>query len=56
MTGMKEMTKEDLYEFIEQHFSDVNKNKIICCLFYTSAGYNKPQQQCIMFKEELENE
>lgn len=55
MQGMKGMTKKDLYEFINENFADKRDNEVIATFFYCGDGYKEPQQQCIMFREEIYN-
>lgn len=55
MQGMIGMSKKDLIEFVNKNFSEYQENDTIATLFYCSDGYRKPQQQCILFHEEIEN-
>ena len=55
MQGMIGMSKKDLVKFINENFADYHENDIIATFFYCSDGYNKPQQQCILFRKEIEN-
>lgn len=55
MQGMIGMSKKDLIEFINENFSECRENDTIATFFYCSDGYDKPQQQCILFRKEVEN-
>lgn len=55
MQGMKEMTKRDLIDFINDKFSEYWDDDVIATFFYCSNGYKEPQQQCILFRNEIEN-
>ena len=55
MQGMLGMNKKDLINFINDNFADYHENDTIATFFYCSDGYNKPQQQCILFRKEIKN-
>lgn len=55
MQGMKKLTRQDLIDLIDKNFSGVLENDVIATFFYVSDGYKQPQQQCILFRKELEN-
>lgn len=55
MQGMIGMSKKDLIKFINENFSEYHENDTIATFFYCSGGYDKPQQQCILFHKEIPN-
>jgi len=55
MQGMITLTKKDLIEFVNEKFADKQDNEAIATFFYCSNGYKEPQQQCILFREAVEN-
>ncbi len=55
MQGMIGMSKKDLLKLIDDNFADYHENDMIATFFYCSDGYNKPQQQYILFHKEIEN-
>lgn len=55
MQGMDSLTKRDLIDFINEKFADYKDNDLIATFFYCSSGNDKPQQQCILFREAVEN-
>lgn len=55
MQGMIGMSKKDLIEFINENYSEYHENDTIATFFYCNDGYDKPQQQCILFHKEIKN-
>lgn len=55
MQGMIGMSRKDLIEFINENFSEYYENDTIATFFYCNDGHDKPQQQCILFRKEIEN-
>lgn len=55
MQGMIGMSKKNLIQFINENFSEYHENDTIATFFCCSDGYDKPQQQCILFHREIEN-
>lgn len=55
MQGMIGMSKKDLIEFINKNFSECHENDMIATFFYCNDGYDRPQQQCILFRKEIKN-
>ena len=55
MQGMIGMSKKDMIEFISKNFSEYHENDIIATFFYCNDGYDKPQQQCVLFHKEIKN-
>ena len=49
MTSVKNLTKKDLLELIEENFPEARKHETIATLFTVNEGYEKPLQQCILF-------
>lgn len=56
MIGTKQMTREELKNFIDENFKDAKDNDIICALFYINDWYDEPCQQCILFNKEVSND
>lgn len=55
MQGMRELTKKDLIEFVNKKFSDKPDCEVVATFFYCSSGHKAEQQQCILFREAVEN-
>ena len=55
MQGMITLTKKDLIDFVNEKFADKRDNEPVASFFYCSDGYNAAQQQCILFREPVEN-
>ena len=55
MQGMKTLTKKDLIDFVNEKFADKRDDEPVASFFYCSDGYNSTQQQCILFREAVEN-
>ena len=55
MTGVRQLTKDDIIQILNENFSDVGKNEIIGSLVYCSEGYKKEQNQVIVLKRKIEN-
>ncbi len=55
MQGMRGLTKKDILELVEKNFPDSYESDIIATFFYCNDGREGAQQQCILFRKELEN-
>ena len=53
--GMKTLTKKDLIDFVNEKFADKRDDEPVASFFYCSDGHNAAQQQCILFREAVEN-
>ena len=53
--GMETLTKKDLIDFVNEKFADKRDNEPVASFFYCSNGHNATQQQCILFREAVEN-
>lgn len=53
--GMKTLTQKDLIDFVNEKFADKQDNEPVASFFYCSDGHNATQQQCILFRETVEN-
>lgn len=55
MQGMMTLTKKDLIEFVNEKFAHKRDNDTVASFFYCSDGHKATQQQCILFREPVEN-
>ena len=55
MQGMETLTKKDLIDFVNEKFSDKRDNDPVATFFYCSYGHESIKQQCILFREPVEN-
>lgn len=55
MQGMMTLTKKDLIEFVNEKFADKRDDDPVASFFYWLDGHNATQQQCILFREAVEN-
>lgn len=55
MQGMMTLTKKDLIDFVNEKFADKRDDDPVASFFYCSGGHNAVQQQCILFREAVEN-
>ena len=55
MQGMITLTKKDLIDFVNEKFADKRDDEPVASFFYCSDGHNATQQQCILFREAVEN-
>lgn len=55
MQGMRTLTKKDLIDFVNEKFADKRDDDPIASFFYCSDSHKATQQQCILFREAVEN-
>lgn len=55
MQGIMTLTKKDLIDFVNEKFADKQDDEPVASFFYCSDGPNATQQQCILFREAVEN-
>ena len=55
MTGVKQLTKNDIIQILNETFPDAGENEIIGALVYCSEGFRKEQNQVIVLKRKIEN-
>lgn len=56
MTSVRNLTKEDLIQLIEENFPEARTFETIATLFTVNEGYEKPLQQCVLFHKVVDGE
>ena len=54
MLSTRMLTKKEIIELIEEHFSETRPTEKIACLISYNEGVDKPAQQTLIFNRELE--
>lgn len=55
MTGVRQLTKNDIIQILNETFPDTSKWENIGVLVYCNEGVGKEQNQVIVLKRKIEN-